>query len=137
MENLSPQEEKEEELYLTDYMKKELRGAASWGFFISISMITFFGIYFLTILSSISGLPVAGATAGLIGIILLVAFLGLILGMGIFLFLFSTNLKKALIQTDSRLFTNSLDFLSRYFILSFVILIVILIFSFIITTLNF
>jgi hypothetical protein len=134
MENLSPPEKKKEGLHLTDYMKKELQGATNWAMFLSISMITFFVLYFISILSSInSGLPLAGTTGGLIGIILFISLLGLLLGIGIVLYLFSSNLKKALKQKRSALLNHSFDLLTRYFILSFIILIVILLFSLVFT----
>ena len=134
MQDQYPQEEKKEELHLTDYMKKELKGSSNWAMFLSISMIAFFVLYFFSILSSISsGLPLAGTTVGLIGIILLIALLSLILGMGIVLYFFSSNLKKALSQKSSSLLNRSFDSLTRYFIISFIILIVTLLFSFIFT----
>lgn len=134
MENIPPQKEKKEELHLTDYMKKELKGSSNWAMFLSISMIVFFTFYFFSILSSISsGLPLAGTTGGLIGIILFIALLSLILGMGIVLYFFSSNLKKALSQQSSALLNRSFDSLTRYFILSFIILIVTLLFSLIFT----
>lgn len=134
MENISPQEEKKEELHLTDYMKKELKGSSNWAMFLSVSMIVIFVLYFISILSSISsGLPLAGTTGRLFWIILFIALLSLILGMGIFLYFFSSNLKKALYQKSSILLNQSFDSLTRYFILSFIILIVILLYSFIFT----
>ncbi len=134
MENIPPQEEQKEELYLTDYMKKELKGSANWAMFLSISMIAFFVLYFISILSSItSGLPLAGTAGGLIGIILFISLLSLILGMGIVLYFFSSNLKKALEQKVSTLLVHSFNSLTRYFILSFIILIVTLIFSLVFT----
>jgi hypothetical protein len=134
MENTSPQEEQKEELYLTDYMKKELKGSANWAIFLSISMIAFFALYFISILSSITnGLPLAGTIGGLIGIILFLSLLSLILGMGIVLYFFSSNLKKALRQKASTLLVHSFNSLTRYFMLSFIILIVTLIFSFVFT----
>ena len=134
MESIPPQEEKKEKLYLTDYMKKELKGAANWAMFLSISMIAFFVLYFISILSSItSGLPLAGTAGGLIGIIIFLALLCLILGIGIVLYFFSSNLKQALNQKNNTLLNRSFDSLTRYFILSFIILIVTLLFSFIFT----
>jgi len=136
MKNQPSLEDQKEKLYLTDYMKKELKGAANWGLFISISLIAFFGLFFIFILSSIGGLSSTAATAGFIGIILVIVFLGLSLGMGILLFLFSSNLKKALIQKENNLLIKAFVFLSQYFILSFTILVVTLLFSFAITMLN-
>lgn len=134
MEKNSPQEEYKKKLYLTDFMKKELKGSANWAMFLSISMIAFFAIYFVNILSRISnGIPLAGTAGGLIGIILFISLICLILGMGIVLYFFSSYLKNALKQKASTSLVQSFDSLTRYFKLSFIILIVTLIFSFVFT----
>jgi len=137
MENLPPFEEKKEELYLTDYMKKELRSAANWAIFISISTVLFCSIWGLRIisifLSSSSRILEYITMLELVGILLLFLVSSLIIISGVLLYHFSFQLKKALNQKLSQSLNQSFDYLSRFFIFSSILLGVVILYTIIIT----
>lgn len=119
----------EDQLQFTKFMKEELRRTANWSMFIAITLIAFFALYLLLILSSLRGLPLASSHADLVLIVLLIFFLIILLGMGILLLNFATHLKKALKEKESNRLVHSLEYLTYYFMAAFIILIIIPVFS--------
>lgn len=125
----------EDQLQFTKFMKGELKRTANWSKFIAITLITFFGIYFLGILSSLRGLPVASSSFEFVMVVFGILFLLFLLGMGILLLNFANHLKKAIKFNQKNQLINSLEFLSYYFMVAFAILIIIPVFSFFTTIL--
>ncbi|MFK8008696.1 MAG: DUF5362 family protein [Saprospiraceae bacterium] len=126
MENLPPFEEKKEELFLTDFMKKELKRAANWAMFISISTLLFCGMWGLNILTSMifsSAESLGFLTSIEVFVFIVLIFVtSLIIISGVVLFSFSHHLKKALKNRQAQALNISFDYLSKYFIFSSVLL---------------
>ena len=137
MENLSPFEEKKEELFLNDFMKKELKGAANWATFISISTVLFCAIWGLNVLSTMifSGSEnIASATSLEVFVLIILIFTtSLIIISGIILFSFAHHLKNALKNKQAQSLNISFDYLSKYFIFSSVLLIFMIIWIMMVT----
>lgn len=137
MENLPPLEEEKEELFLTDFMKKELKRSANWATFISISTLLFCGLWGLNILTSMifssSETFEFLTSAEVFAFIVLIFITSLIIISGIVLFSFSHNLKKALKNRQAQALNISIDYLSKYFIFSAVLLIFMIIWMMLIT----
>lgn len=127
MENLPPFEEKKEELFLTDFMKKELKSAANWATFISVTTILFCGMWGLNILSTMifsSSESLSSFTSQNVLIFIILTFIsGLIITSGVVLFSFSHHLKNALKNKQAQALNICFDYLSKYFIFSSVLLI--------------
>ncbi|MFK7772700.1 MAG: DUF5362 family protein [Saprospiraceae bacterium] len=137
MENLSPIEEKKEELFLTDFMKKELKQAANWATFISISTVLFCAMWGLNVFSSMifsSSETLSSLTfVEIFALIILIFTTSLIIISGVGLFSFSHHLKKALKNKQAQALNISFDYLSKYFIFSSVLLIFMIIWMMMIT----
>lgn len=137
MENFSPPEEKKEELILTKFMKKELKRAANWATFISISTILFCGMWGLSVFTSMifnSSFSLASlGSAEVFVFVVLIFITSLIIISGAVLFSFAHQLKKALKNHHAQALNISIDYLSRYFIFSSVLLIFMIIWMLLIT----
>jgi len=132
MEMPSPSEEKKEELYLTDYMKKELKNIANWSIFISISTFLFcvvWGLSFITSSLELSSL----SSIEMISFLLFILLISLIIISGVILFSFSLQLKKALKHKQAQLLNLSFDYLSRYFIFSSILLAILILWTILVT----
>lgn len=137
MENLSPIEEKQEKLFLSKFMKKELKGAANWATFISISTILFCGMWGLSIFSSMifsdSSTLSSLDSVEIFVFIILIFTTSLIIISGAVLFSFAHQLKKALKNHHAQALNISIDYLSRYFIFSSVLLIFMILWMLLVT----
>lgn len=137
MENLPPFEEKKEELFLTKFMKKELKSAANWATFISIATILFCGFWSLNVLSTMifsSSESISSFTSQEVFVFIILIFItGLIVISGVVLFSFSHHLKNALKNKQTQALNISFDYLSKYFIFSSVLLIFMIIWIMMIT----
>ncbi len=137
MDNLPPFEENQEELFLTDFMKKELKRTANWATFISIATVVFCGMWGLNVLSSIifsSSESLSSTTPLEVFVLIVLIFItSLIIISGVILFSFSHHLKNALKNKQAQSLNISFDYLSKYFIFSSVLLIFMIIWIIMIT----